>query len=105
MYREVPYDGFIAMIFLSIIYHWMYMYSLPWIVSLLSYLLGGMWTILMVSHTRESGTHLTPQQVNSRVMIVFAYLAVFISHYTMQSLAVNKFITEVSVSLPCECVL
>ena len=96
--REVPYDGFIAMIFLSIIYHWMYLYSLPWAVPLLSYVVGGVWTILLVSHKRQTLANLTQQQLNSHVMIVLAYLAVSISHYAMQSMAMNKFVTEVSIS-------
>ena len=86
------------MIFLSIIYHWMYLYSLPWAVPLLSYVVGGVWTILMVTHKREALASLTQQQVNSHVMIVLAYLAVFISHYAMQSMAMNKFVTEVIIS-------
>ena len=83
------------MIFLSIIYHWTYLYSLPWIVPLLCYVIGGLWTLIMVSHKRTALAKLTQQQANSHAMIVLAYLAVFISHYAMQSMAMNKFVTEV----------
>jgi hypothetical protein len=61
-----------------------YLYSLPWSVPVCTYVMGGVWTLMIVVDKRLHLETLTVQQQNSHVMIICGYVAVFLSHYVMQ---------------------
>jgi len=82
--REIPYDGFFAMIVMGMMNHWSYLYISPWTISFLAYAVGFVWVLVIIGHKRLHVPTMNMQQQWSHLVLSVVYLAAFVSHYAMQ---------------------